>query len=350
MSGDWRPTGSRQALRLRAQVVQTLRAFFERRGSLEVETPVIVPSPGVDAWLDAPSVTLDGHRAYLSTSPEYAMKRLLASGSGSIHQLGPAFRAGERGRLHEPQFTMLEWYEVDATDVECMDTTEALVRAAAAVGDGRLRFEREVCDASADAPPFRRVSFDEVFEDATGTSARDPDTTRLGRLLRVSGVRSPPECTAEELVDLALGAVVQPELGLDVPTFVTDWPTDRAGLARIRPGKDGEPSAARFELYACGVELCNGYHELADPVEQRARIDAENDRRAAAGKDRYPVDEQFLAALASGLPDCAGNALGVDRLVMLIGGLKTLLQARSFAVRTADDAVPARIDNPGGSS
>jgi len=331
---SWRPTATRETLALRARVLAGLRAFFDGRGSLEVETPLLVPSPGVDAHLDAPAVLLDGHRGFLTTSPEYAMKRLLAAGSGDIHSLGPAFRAGERGALHEPQFTMLEWYEVGADDRGCMDTTEALVRAAAALGDGVLRHGGEEADARAEGPAFPRLTFAEVFEDATGCDAFDPDPARLGRLLRGAGVRPPGDCSTEELMDLALGAVVQPELGLDVPVFVTDWPTDRAALARIRPDAQGRPTAGRFELYACGVELCNGYHELADPDEQRSRIEAENARRVALGKEAYPVDEAFLDALDAGLPDCAGNALGVDRLVMLVAGVGTLLETRPFGVRT----------------
>jgi elongation factor P--beta-lysine ligase len=215
-----------------------------------------------------------------------------------------------------------------------MDTTEQLVRAAAACGDGALTGNGARADASAGGPRFPRRTFRDVFHDATGCDALDPDPARLGRLLRAGGVRTPPDCSTEDLVDLTLGAVVQPELGLEAPLFVTDWPVERAALARVRPGRDPDrtPTAARFELYACGVELCNGYHELADPEEQRARIEAENRRREALGKERYPVDEAFLAALDAGLPDCAGNALGVDRLVLLVGGLPRLLDVRAFGV------------------
>lgn len=332
MASDWRPTATVTALRERALIVSTLRAFFEARGSLEVETPHLVASPGVDAHLDAPSVALDGRTLYLATSPEYAMKRLLAAGSGAIHQLGAAFRAGERGRLHEPQFTMLEWYEPGADDAGCMDTTEALVRAAASVHDGKLRFGGEESDASVGGPAFARTTFRDAFSAVTGTDPLHPDTGRLGRLLRAAGVRTESACSSEELIDLTLGAVVQPELGLDVPVFVTDWPADRAGLARLRPGRDrdGAIAAARFELYACGVELCNGYHELSDPLEQRARIEQENALRRAMDKVPYPVDEQFLAALEAGLPDCAGNALGIDRLVTLVLGLDSIGASRTF--------------------
>lgn len=331
---DWRPTASPETLRLRARVLGAVRRFFEERGSLEVETPCIVASPGVDVWLDAPAVDLDGVRAFLATSPEYAMKRLLAAGSGPIHQIGPAFRAGEVGRLHEPQFTMVEWYEPGADDGACMDTTEALVRTVAAVGDGHLTRGRVRCPVGA---PFQRTTFRALFEEHTGVDPLDPDLARLGRLLRAAGVRPPGDSGAEDVLDLVLGAVIQPELGHEVPVFVTDWPADRAALARVRPGRDpdGAVTAARFELYAAGVELCNGYHELADAEEQRARIEAENRRRVEHGKEAYPVDERFLAALAHGLPDCAGNALGLDRLVMLVGGLPDLASSRAFPLQAA---------------
>ena len=329
---DWRPTASLDVLRARAHALRVVRAFFQERGSLEVQTPAIVPSPGVDAWLDAPAVELNGHPRFLATSPEYAMKRLLAAGSGSIHQIGPAFRAGERGDWHEPAFTMVEWYELDADDTACMDTTEALVRAVArALSDGLLH---ALTCAVSTAEPFDRMTYREAFASVTGMDPVDADVRRLGRLLRVAGVRTPRDASAAEIEDLVLGAVVQRQLGVERPVFVTDWPTDRAALARIRPGRDadGAPSAARFELYAGGVELCNGYHELSDPDEQAARIDAENALRVASGKPPYPVDAAFLAALRHGLPDCAGNALGFDRLLMLTQGVSDIGAVVSFRV------------------
>ncbi len=332
MDADWRPTADFEALKHRAAALKLVRSFFEARGSLEVQTPAIVPSPGVDAWLDAPAVDLDGRARYLATSPEYAMKRLLAAGSGPIHQVGPAFRAGERGDFHEPEFTMVEWYEPGVDDDGCMDTTEALVRdLASALGDGQLRSRGEEADTSG---PFERITYRQAFARVTDMDPTEADPRRLGRLLRVSGVRPPRDATREQMEDLVLGAVVQPTLGIGRPVFVTDWPTDRAALARIRPGRDADaaPSAARFELYAAGVELCNGYHELISEPEQRARIGAENERRVANGKAPGPVDERFLAALAHGLPDCAGNALGFDRLLMLTQDADDIGQVLAFRV------------------
>jgi len=246
--------------------------------------------------------------------------------------VGPAFRSGERGDFHEPEFTMVEWYEPGADDDACMDTTEALVRSVAtALGDGRLRSRGEEADVT---EPFERITYRQAFQRVTDMDPGDADTRRLGRLLRVSGVRPPRMATPEEMEDLVLGAVVQPTLGVGRPVFVTDWPPDRAALARIRAGRDADraPSAARFELYAAGVELCNGYHELTSEPEQRSRIQAENERRVANGKEPGPVDERFLAALAHGLPDCAGNALGFDRLLMLIQDASDIGQVLAFRV------------------
>jgi lysyl-tRNA synthetase class 2 len=311
-----------------------VRAIFDAEGSVEVHTPAIVRAPGVDAHLDPIEVSLrptpgaPSERRWLTTSPEYHMKRLLAAGSGPIHQLGRAWRDGERGRLHEPEFAMLEWYVPGLDDAGLMDRCEALVRqVAAALSNGVLR-RGDGPPCAVDAP-FDRIAFSDAFEEHAGVDPEREDERRLGRLLRASGHRPPRDAGREELVDLLLALVVQPRLGIDRPVFLTDWPADRAALARLRPRGDRQV-AARFELYACGVELCNGYHELADPAEQRARIDAENARRVALGKEPLPVDEAFLAALDRGLPDCAGNALGLDRLLLLLTGADDLSAVQAF--------------------
>ncbi|HCP46651.1 MAG TPA: hypothetical protein DIU15_11440 [Deltaproteobacteria bacterium] len=331
-------------LRTRAAALARIREFFSARGSLEVETPALVASPGVDAHLDAIEATLrpggvhgTAVRQWLRTSPEYHMKRLLAAGSGSIFQLGKAWRDGEVGDLHEPEFTMLEWYSTGLNDWELMNETEELVRdLAAEFGGGRLRTSSMEAVAEHGGPPFDRITFRSAFLQHTGLDPETADPRSLGRMLRASGTKPPGQATREDLVDLLLGCVVQPQLGQGVPVFVTDWPTDRAGLAQIRPGRDPDklPAAARFELYACGIELCNGYHELTDAAEQQARIDHENRRRLDAQKEPYPMDEHFLDALRAGLPQCAGNALGVDRLLLLLLGLERLSQVRCFTLES----------------
>lgn len=309
-------------LRHKARVVADLRAFLVEAGSTEVFTPAVVPSPGVDEHLEAVEVTLRPAGAdapplqrWLATSPEYAMKRLLAAGAGPIHQLGRAWRDGEVGRLHEPEFTLLEWYLPGADDDALMTQTEELVRHAA--GGAPLRHRESEADA---AQPFERLTFRQAFVRYAGFDPATGDERQMGRILRVAGVRAPRGVSRDDLEDLVLSLVVQPKLGIGVPSFITDWPVERAALARVRPGRDddGAPAAARFELYACGVELCNGYHELDDAAEQRHRIEQANAARVAAGRPRYPVDEEFLAALEQGIGDCAGNALGVDRLALLL--------------------------------
>ncbi|MCP4871295.1 MAG: EF-P lysine aminoacylase GenX [Proteobacteria bacterium] len=301
-------------------MIRAIRGFLDARGSLEVETPALVRSPGVDVHLDA----IEAGGGYLATSPEYHMKRLLADGSGPIHQLGKAWRAGEVGAWHEPEFSMLEWYVPGADDAALMDETEALVRHAAAALDVSL----------GDGAPFDRITYREAFDRHAGFDPTTAERRRYGMLLRASGTRAPKQASDADLEDLVIALVVQRELGKDRPVFVTDWPASRAALARVRPGRDadGAVSAARFELYWRGAELCNGYHELTDASEQRARIERDNAARIELGKDPYPVDEDFLGALERGLPDCAGNALGLDRLLMVLTGADDIGDVRTFRV------------------
>jgi len=303
-------------LRSRALLIRAIRGFFEERGSLEVETPALVRSPGVDAHLDAIAAG-DG---WLTTSPEYHMKRLLAAGAGPIFQIGKAWRAGEVGKQHEPEFTLLEWYTPGLDDHGLMDETEALVRQSA---------EALGLEPAWAAQPFTRITWAEAFYKYLGFRVGEDPIRRLGLLLRSSGTKSPRNATGEDLEDLALALLIQPKLV--EPTFVTDWPASRAALARLKG--DGTV-AARFELYMSGLELCNGYFELSCADEQRARIEHENERRVALGKSPYPVDEEFIRSLETGLPDCAGNALGIDRLQMALQGLDDIADVRSFRVGT----------------
>ena len=249
-------------LRARAQLIRAIRGFFEERGSLEVETPALVQCPGVDVHLDAIAAG-DG---WLTTSPEYHMKRLLAAGSGPIFQIGKAWRAGEVGKQHEPEFTLLEWYSPGLDDHGLMDETEELVRhSAEALG----------LEPAWAAQPFARVTWAEAFDEHLGFRVGKDPIRRLGLLLRSSGTKPPRNATGEDLEDLALALLIQPKLV--EPTFVTDWPASRAALARLKG--DGTV-AARFELYLSGLELCNGYFELSCAAEQRVRI-----RERATGRD-----------------------------------------------------------------
>lgn len=309
-----RSTG--RALAARAAGLRAIRAFFEDRRFLEVDTPSLVPSPGLDVHLDAFEVP-DGAGArragYLSTSPEYQMKRLLTGGIPRCFQLARCYRRGEIGRRHNPEFLMLEWYRAFATVAEVVADTEALVRhVASALGSGA---ELTVGGARVDlSGPFERLPVAEAFARYAGVppdealALASSDETRFFRLL----------------VD-----EVEPSLAREPrPVFLVDYPAPFASLARLKPGD--ARVCERFELYAGGVELCNGFGELTDPREQRARFERDQRERAQAGKPVYPIDERFLAALEEGMPPAAGNALGVDRLLALCLGAEEIAAVQAF--------------------
>lgn len=283
----------------RAAVMRAIRAFFDQRDFVEVDTPAMVPSPGLDVHLDAFEVITDGPRRWLSTSPEYQMKRLVAGGLPRVYQTCKCFRRGELGSHHEPEFTMLEWYRAHAGSTEVMADTEQLVaHVARTLNDGKhlLRFGDRTIDVS---PPWERLTVEQAFDRYAGESVWDvlPDEDRFFRLL------------VER---------VEPAIGRQRPVFLVAWPATMASLARI--DASNPRVADRFEAYAAGLELCNGFGELTDPAEQRARLERDQATRRRLGKPVYPIDERFLAALEEGLPPCGGNALGVDRLVMLVLG------------------------------
>jgi lysyl-tRNA synthetase class 2 len=285
-------------LRRRAELTKQVRAFFEERGFLEVETPLVVPSPGLDLHLDALPVQTRGGERYLITSPEYQMKRLLAGGLERIFQIAKCFRNDELGERHQPEFSMLEWYRAFAGVEEVMRDTEELVAQLARALSGRpiLHSARGAVDVT---PPWPRLSVREAFQRYCGLELDQVvhDEERFYRLL-VEQIE-PRLCE--------LGAV-----------FLHDYPASMASLARKKPS---DPSVAeRFEAYVGGIELCNGFGELTDAAEQRARLLADQRARAARGLPVYPLDERFLGALEQGMPPSAGNALGLDRLWMLALG------------------------------
>lgn len=294
----------------RATLLKEARAFFDDRGFMEVETPLAVPSPGMELHLDAFELagTSPAAPRWLVTSPEYQMKRLLADGHAKIFQLCKAFRRGELGSRHNPEFTICEFYrsnaDVGAIMADTEDLVEALTGGEVRLGDRRIAarapFERiTLCDAYA---TFAKLSHDETLH----VAAHDED--RFYRLL----------------VD-----VVEPALAeLDRAVFLTEYPASQASLARKKPG---DPRVAeRFELYVAGVELCNGFGELTDPVEQRARFEHDRDERKKRGMPLYPIDEKFLDALAR-VPPSAGNAIGFDRVVALACGTTEIRDVMAFA-------------------
>ena len=314
-------------LRLRAELLDAIRAFFAARRYLEVETPALVPSPGMDVHLDAFEVRDEGPRAtprFLATSPEYQMKRLLAGGMPRIFQLGRCYRRGEVGARHNPEFTMLEWYRAFASMSEMIEETEALIVdvAIAARGKPELVAPDEARGRSATrvvslSPPFERLPIARAFARHTKLS----EEQALG--LALSGSAEDEERFFRLLVD-----EVEPALAEGPPVVLLDYPVTQASLARRKA--DDPRLAERFEIFVAGIELCNGFGELVDPVEQRRRFEEDQRLRAAAGKAVLPIDERFLEALDEGMPPSAGNALGVDRLVALAAGAGEIGDVQSF--------------------
>jgi lysyl-tRNA synthetase class 2 len=318
---DWRPTASIEILRLRAEILAKIRAFFTEREVLEVETPLLASAPVTDLHLHALSCRYrgpgvdDGQTLYLQTSPEFAMKRLLAAGSGPIYQICRAFRDGEAGRRHNPEFTILEWYRPGWDRHTLMDEVDELL----AVTLGSRSAERLSYAAA-----FERYANVDVFADT--------DDALRGRVEEL-GVESIDDLSRDDLLDLVLTHVIEPKLGHCQPTFIHDYPASQAALARVREGNP--PLAERFEVFVEGVELANGYHELADPTEQRLRFEADVEARKSRGLPEVPIDQRLLAALEYGLPNCAGIALGVDRLLMIAAGTRDLSDVVSFPIDRA---------------
>jgi lysyl-tRNA synthetase class 2 len=311
-------------LRERARVLASVRAFFAERDFLEVETPLLVPGPGLEIHLEA--VPAGG--GFLITSPEYQMKRLLAGGLERIFQVCKCFRANERGTHHSSEFTMIEWYRAfDHLDSVIADT-EQLVHAVC--GD-----VARVCGRRIDVkPPWRRLTVRDAMRTwANVDVAGDEPAAELVHKISAAGIAVEDGTAWDDAFFAAFLDKVDPELAaLDHAVILHDWPAPLAALARR---KDGEPATAlRFEAYVGGIELANAFDELIDPAEQRARFGDDLRIRAERGKAVYPLDEKLLAALAEGLPPSAGIALGFDRLVMLATGAESIDQVLTF---TADE-------------
>jgi lysyl-tRNA synthetase class 2 len=318
------------ALRARTAIRRAIADWFEAEGFLEVETPALQYSPGLEPHLSAFRTELESPgRAgslgalYLHTSPEFAMKKLLAGGLERIWQIAPVFRNAERSAAHHPEFRMLEWYRAHAGYETLMDDTIALLRATqSAAGGAPLRAGPGTCDAFA---PCTRISVEAAVERATGIALRpllqddplDPPSEPLRRAARVAGMRVGDDDRFDDIVLRILGERVEPTLGFGAPAILTDYPVCMAALARPKPR---DPIfAERFEVYICGVELANAFGELTDPVEQLRRFEADMAVKQALYGERYPIDRDFLEALAH-MPPASGIALGFDRLVMLATG------------------------------
>jgi lysyl-tRNA synthetase class 2 len=321
MSTTWRPTAALSALRCRAAMLAAAREFFAQRRVLEVETPILSAAAVTDPQIESLETQVAGMAspAFLCTSPEFAMKRLLAAGSGDIYQICKVFRDAEHGRWHNPEFTLIEWYRLGFDDAALMTEVETLV--------GRLLAPHRRLEAA------ERLSYSAALQRHAGVDAHSASDGDLAESARRHGIVCQAELDRDARLDLLMGLVVGPRLGVERPCFICDYPVSQAALARLKPGSP--PVAARFELYVDGLELANGFHELADDREQHARFARDQEQRRTRGQVQRPLDENLLAALAAGLPDCAGVALGFDRLVAVALGAPRLADAMAFTIDNA---------------
>ena len=316
-SEDALPTASIATLKSRAKLLKQLRRFFDERDFFEVETPLLSEDTVVDRHLHPIQISrqqitgtsqtsLEDAVVFLQTSPEFAMKRLLAAGAGSIYQICKAFRAGESGSRHNPEFTMLEWYRVGDDMQQSILLLEQLVQSVL------------------ETKPPTRISYRTAVMEATGL---DPFTASIDQLAGLSRLES--ELDRDEHLNLILSEHVEPRLGVEAPEVLYHYPASQAALARTKID-DGVEVAERFEIYYRGTELANGYHELLDADELLARNVKTNQQRAADGQPALPVDCRLLAAMRNGLPACSGVALGVDRLLMLALGADKIESVIAF--------------------
>ena len=400
MTGSWRPTASRATLEKRATLLARARRFFQDGGVLEVDTPMVVNAPVTDVHIHSARVDLcapvpAGRQServadpppsfFLHTSPEYAMKRLLAAGSGDIYQICHVVRGLERGRLHNAEFTLIEWYRLGFTLDDLMSEVDALVRAllgpvATAHTSERLTY-REVFLRELQLDPLSATLSElQTAADKLGFTANTPPSSNPPSETPPAGTSPPgtpssgtsPEGTSprgtsssgtalsetappgshpsetapsgatntaaptihrDELLDFLMGAIIGPRLGRNALTFVHAYPASQAALARLDP--QDPRTAQRFELYCEGVELANGFHELSSPAEQRTRFTHDLNERRRLGLPTHPPDEFLLAALEAGLPDCSGVALGFDRTLMLATGSQTIDEVLPFPTERA---------------
>lgn len=305
---DWRPTAPVSVLRRRAELVDRLRSFFRSRNVLEVDTPVLQGGANLDHGVVPFRLDTAQGQRFLPTSPEHPLKRLVAAGSGDVWTLAPAFRSDERGQRHAPEFRMLEWYRVGWDERRLALEVVALLAELTGLGVGH-----------------DTLTWREAFSRHAGIDpAHASDADLFARLGADASVAAGERRIA---LDLLLTRDVEPQLGRGCWTILTDYPADQCAQARLRAGEDGAHVAARFELYRDGVELANGYHELVDGAALSARLTGE----LADRRDGEQLDQRFLAAMAHGLPDCAGVAVGFDRVVMLALGLPAISAAQAFA-------------------
>lgn len=318
---SWQPSADIETLRRRAALITLVRQFFNERGVLEVETPLLARHSVTDPHMpviSADNPLHEGDCYYLQTSPEYAMKRLLAAGSGPIFQLSKAFRRGEVSRRHNPEFTMLEWYRPGFSLDELMDEVEVLIR--------------QLLPRYSTA---RRIAYRQLFLDVLNIDPMHAELATIESIARDQLDIQMQSDNRDDWLNLLMAEVIEPQLTDQGIVFIYNYPASQAALAKIGKDPDGTAVARRFECYVSGMELANGYDELTDARELRRRFKADNDQRLATGKTIRTMDADLLAAVEAGLPPSSGVALGLDRLIMLALNRDAISDVLSF---TADRA------------
>jgi elongation factor P--(R)-beta-lysine ligase len=322
MQPHWQPTAAIETLIARATILRKIRDFFKAQGVLEVETPLLAHATASDPYIQSFSTFLvepgnhNPKKLYLQTSPEFAMKRLLAAGIGPIYQICKAFRNEESGRLHNPEFTMLEWYRPGFNHHQLMDEMDQLLK------------------HILNTPEAERLSYQALF---LTHLQLDPHQASLAELQRCATQHNlhtkEPILEGDTWLQLLMSHVIEPQLGRHAPLFVYDFPASQAALAKIR--RENVPVAERFEVYIKGLEIANGYHELGDPIEQQYRFEQDLVKRKALQQPTVPIDTHLIAALKHGFPNCAGVALGVDRLIMLATQQTHIANVIAFPIERA---------------
>lgn len=315
---EWQPSADFATLRARANVLANIREFFKARNVLEVDTPAMSYAAVTDIHLHTFQTELlnpgeaSGDKLYLQTSPEFHMKRLLAAGSGCIYQMSKSFRNEEAGRFHNPEFTMLEWYRIGFDHFKLMDEMSELLISVLQCGKEQ------------------RFTYQAAFQQFLSLDPLTATMEALKEATKPLGVHDvlADETDRDTVLQLLFCVGVETKIGHDVPCFIYDFPASQAALARISPAD--ERVAERFEVYFKGIELANGFHELSDAEEQLRRFQADNAKRAVMGLAQQPIDMHLINALEAGFPDCAGVALGIDRLVMLVTNSASLSEVVAF--------------------
>lgn len=309
----WQPSATIDTLKNRAEILRKIRAFFYQKNITEVETPLLCSTGVTDPYLDCMKVNFNQRVGYLQTSPEYAMKRLLAAGIGDCYQICKAFRCDESGQYHNPEFTMLEWYRLNFDHHQLMNDMDELLQLV-------LK-----------CLPAKRISYQQLFLEYLNL---DPHLASIEDLKKIApelcSVLNNATDTKDDHLMLLLSHLIEPKIGFDRPCFIYDYPASQSSLSKIRDGV-----AERFEVYIHGIELANGFHELQNANEQKKRFLQDNEKREQLNKFIMPLDERLSAALEQGLPNCAGVALGVDRLIMLALKQNTLQDVLSFSANNS---------------